>query len=157
MANINGNEIYFGIVGEVEQPAAEDKLPSWFPDVNPVDDLASHFGTDMSEYYVDVCLYHTSGTYIYSYARCYCDTDESVYVETYNGTQLFLSYTGSSKKIAYRRVSYNADGTSSHYSNQDWSNMNINIGGDNFDTSKVVLVDKGKAFKVYGNFVYLII
>lgn len=157
MANINGHEIFFGIVGQVDAPTIEDKLPSWFPDVNPVNDLSTHFGSDMSDYYVDVCLYYPSAGYRYTYTRCYCDTDESVYVKTTNGTQLFLDMTGANKKVAFRKVIYTSEGAVYLYEDQAWSSMSINIGGDNFDTSKVCIVDKGKAFKLYGNFIYLVI
>lgn len=156
MANINGHEIFFGIVGQVD--ATEDKLPSWFPDVNPVNDLSTHFGSDMSDYYVDVCLYHPSPN-IYSYTRCYCDTDESVYVKkpTWDGNQLILDYTGANKKVTFRKVTYTSEGAVFAYDGMAWSSSTLNFGGDNFDTSKVCIVNKGKAFKLYGNFIYLVI
>ena len=147
MANINGHEIFFGIVGEVEQPAAPDKLPSWFPEVNAVQDLKDHFGDDMSENYVDVAFKAASGANPYNYMRCYCDTADSIKVYTSNGTQIFLSYTVNGSKIAYRAIGYSSDGTSKQYYNENWDNFQELI-SNNFDTSKICIINKGKFFNV---------
>lgn len=147
MANINGHEIFFGIVGEVEQPAAPDKLPSWFPDVNPVQDLKDHFGDDISEHYVDFAVKINSSTSLYAYFRCYCDTANSVKIDSSNGVQIFLSYTVNGSKIAYKNVNYYSDGTVYNYTEQNWYDFNA-ILSNNFDSSKICVINKGNFFTV---------
>ena len=149
MANINGNEIFFGIVGEVEQPAAPDKLPSWFPEVNAVQDLKDHFGDDMSENYVDVAYKLKSGTYQYMYMRCYCNTADSIKIYSGNGTQMTLGYTVNGSKISYRVVGYTSDGSSKNWWSQNWDNYSTNFAlVYDIDTSKICIINKGKFFNI---------
>ena len=126
-------------------------VPSWFPDVDPVDDLQTHFGNDMSNYYVDLALKITSGPASYLYTRCYCDTDNSVKVSTNNvspPTQIFEGYTINGSKIAYRQVSYTNDGTVYNYYNQAWDSFSTII-SNNFDPTKMCIVEQGNSYTVW--------
>lgn len=127
-------------------------IPDWFPNVSPVDDLTSHFGNDLSGYYVDVCLYHPSAGYRYSYTRCYCDTDNSLKIMTNNMTppsQIFESYTVNNSKIAYRQVVYRSDGTVHSYNSQAWNSFDRNFGVDNFDPAKLCIVEQGSSYTTW--------
>lgn len=143
MANINGHEIFFGIVGQVD--ATEDKLPSWFPNVEPINDLAAQYGDDLSEYYADFVFKTTSGTHIYGYTRCYCNTEDSLKIFSSNGSQIKLSYTVNGSKIAFRNVNYSSDGTVKTFNYENWGDMDKLL-SNNFDTSKLCIVNKGKPF-----------
>lgn len=147
MANINGHEIFFGIVGQVDAPTVEDKLPSWFPNVEPINDLADHFGDDLSEYYVDVAFKLTSSATLYVYYRCYCNTADKLKILSSNGSTVVVSYAGSDAKVAYRAVTYNSDGTVYNYYNNNWSDTNLLL-SNNFDSTKICVINKGKFFNI---------
>ena len=143
MAIINGNEIYFGEVLTIS--GEDDKLPSWFPDVNPIVDLKAQYGDDLSEYYADFVFKTTSGTYIYGYTRCYCNTSDSLKIFSSNGSQIKASYTVNGSKIAFRNVNYSSDGTVKSFNYENWGDMDKLL-SNNFDTSKLCIVNKGKPF-----------
>ena len=145
MAMFNNREIFFGVVGELDRGAAVDKLPSWFPEVDPIGDLKTQYGDDLSEYYADFVCKTTSVTNIYVYIRCYCNTADSLKIFSSNGSQIKLSYTVNGSKIAYRSVAYSSDGTSKSFDNSNWGDMDKLL-SNNFDTSKLCIVNKGKLF-----------
>ena len=157
MAVLNGNNIFFGEVITVEGNV--DKLPSWFPDVNPVSDLSTHFGSDMSEYYADVCLYYPSLAFKYAYVRCYSDIENNIEFYMNNMTppsQIRMMQIANGSKVAYRAVLYNNDGTVYNYANQSWSTSGYNILGSDgqWDTSKAYIVYKGNGFRTQAPYGY---
>lgn len=157
MAVLNGNNIFFGEVITVE--GSVDKLPSWFPDVNPVNDLSTHFGSDMSEYYADVCLYYPSLIYKYAYVRCYSNIENNIefYMSNMNPPfQIRMIQIANGSKVAYRAVLYKDDGTVYTYDGRTWSDSGYNILGNDgkWDTSKAYIVYKGSGFRTQAPYGY---
>lgn len=132
MANINGHEIFFGIVGQVD--ATEDKLPSWFPNVNPVQDLKDWWTSDLSEHYVDLCYKKLNG---FSYFRVYSDGEGGTEIilsgDSSNSGNLYAWYNHMlATKTAYRYVNYNQNGEMDGYpGEQSWIAQPVLIGQTN--------------------------
>lgn len=133
-------------LGNSQLWTASNNLPSWFPqNVDASADLHSYYGTDMSNYFVDV-LYYSGGKY--AYTRCYCNTLNALSIFTNNmspPTQLKCSYSGNNKQIAIRTISYNADGTYYTRYAQNWSSSNITLMSQSTSifTPAVCIIDWG--------------
>lgn len=133
-------------LGNSQLWTASSNLPSWFPqNVNGPADLQTYYGTDMSNYFVDV-LYYQNGKYLYS--RCYCNTVNALSIITNNmspPTQLRCSYSGNNKQIATRTIIYNADGTYYARDAKTWSTSNITLMSQSTSilTPSVCIIDWG--------------
>ena len=141
------NEVKKVYLGSTEVWGSGTPLPAWFPqNVNPVADLETYYGTNMSSYFVDV-LYCENGKYAYS--RCYCNTVNAVSVITNNmspPTQLKCSYSGNNRQIAVRSVFYNSDGSYYTREQKNWSTSNITLmspASSTIFTPSVCIIDWG--------------
>lgn len=146
MANINGHEIFFGIVGQVD--ATEDKLPSWFPDDNVIQRFYEVFGNDKSDYYIDLCWTIDIGPARYVYARLYCDTENSLKIFINGTNQIFVENVSSGSKVAQQQLLYDANGDYYDDYEEDWSSTSSLV-TNNFHN--YALIHKGTTCYIQGN------
>lgn len=152
MANIGNHEIFFGAVFTTEG-GGSDVYPSWWNmNIDPIKDLKDWFTEDLSEHYVDVCMYYINGDAKLGYWRVYANQKNAarIYLPP-NGTQLFASYSQNAggTRVAMRGINYKSNGEMFGYpSESSWSGTNILI-SNNFNQQYLAFIRKNEPFYVY--------
>lgn len=137
------NKVY---LGDVEVWSASNvRVPPWFPEgADPVAELYAYWGTDLSQYFVDVALILTDPLYTYVYFRCYCNVANGLKIGTPNGTQLFQYAPVANSRIAWREIAYTSAGAVGNHFTQSWTDYTLL--SNNFVANEIYIIEQGSPY-----------